>query len=184
MSQNHSVIAKRYAVALFELAQGESNIDGIEKELLLFRDVLSSDKKLESFFEHPKVDVDKKKQMVKETFASALSQQTLNTLYLLFDRHREALISELIQQYIELANRERGIAQATVYSVRPLTNEESSTLSEVFAGRIGKQTLRINNEVDADLIGGIKIRIGNRIYDGSVNGKLKRMERQLMTEKG
>lgn len=183
MSEHDGMIAKRYAVALFEIAKEQNRVDRFEEELILFRDVINADDKLKHFFEHPKLDVDKKKDVIRETFASVLSEQTIHTLYLMFDHHREAVILDLIKQYVDLANEERGIAEATVYSVRPLSDRESSALSEVFAKRIGKKTLRIDNQIDADLIGGIKIRIGNRIYDGSVNGKLERIGRQLMSAK-
>lgn len=98
---------------------------------------------------------------------------------ILIDRHREDYIAEMADHFIELANDERGIAEAKVYSVRPLTEAESEALSSVFASKVGKQSLRIENIVDSNLLGGIKLRIGNRIFDGSLRGKLERMERQL-----
>jgi F-type H+-transporting ATPase subunit delta len=67
-----------------------------------------------------------------------------------------------------------------VYSTRPLTEAEQQALSATFAAKVGKQSLRIENIVDTNLLGGIKLRIGNRIFDGSLRGKLERLERQLL----
>jgi F-type H+-transporting ATPase subunit delta len=100
---------------------------------------------------------------------------------ILIDRHREDQISEVVDGFIELANDARGIAEAKVYSVRPLTDEERAAISQTFAEKIGKQWLRIENIVDTNLLGGIKLRIGNRIYDGSLRGKLDRLERKLLS---
>ena len=68
---------------------------------------------------------------------------------------------------LNLANEERGVADATVYSIRPLTEAETEAFLQAFAAKIGKDRLRIENIVDSNLLGGIKVRIGNRIYDGS-----------------
>ena len=61
-----------------------------------------------------------------------------------------------------------------------LTEEETKAISTTFAKKLGKKDLRIENIVDSNLLGGIKLRIGNRIYDGSLQGKLERLERQLL----
>uniref|UniRef100_UPI003F7784DD ATP synthase delta subunit,ATP synthase subunit alpha,ATP synthase subunit alpha n=2 Tax=Bacillus sp. (strain PS3) TaxID=2334 RepID=UPI003F7784DD len=77
-----------------------------------------------------------------------------------------------------------GIAKAVAYSARPLTDEELRALSDVFAQKVGKQTLEIENIIDPELIGGVRLRIGNRIYDGSVSGQLERIRRQLIGGSG
>ena len=96
------------------------------------------------------------------------------------DRGREGLIVQVADHFIELADSEKGIAEAIVTSVRPLTEEETKAISTTFAKKLGKKDLRIENKVDSNLLGGIKLRIGNRIYDGSLQGKLERLERQLL----
>ena len=67
-----------------------------------------------------------------------------------------------------------------MYSVRPLTEDEQTALSSSFAKKVGKQSLRITNVTDENLLGGIKVQIGTRIYDGSLQGKLTRLERELI----
>ncbi|MGQ0452459.1 F0F1 ATP synthase subunit delta, partial [Bacillus sp. SS-TM] len=57
---------------------------------------------------------------------------------------------------------------------------EKLNIAEAFAKRTGKDAIRVKNVVDEDLLGGIKVRIGNRIYDGSLQGKLARIQRELM----
>lgn len=89
----------------------------------------------------------------------------------------------MIDEYKTLSNDALNVADAKVYSVRPLSAEEQATLSAVFAAKVGKASLNISNIVDSSLIGGVKIRIGNRIFDGSVSGKLERLGRQLTTNR-
>ena len=84
-----------------------------------------------------------------------------NTLQLMVDRHRTDAIVAMADEFIELANDAKSVADAKVYSVRPLTEAETEAVSTAFATKIGKNTLRITNITDSNLLGGIKLRIGN-----------------------
>jgi len=175
------VVAKRYALALFQIAKEKQSIDQFEEELRVVKQVFVDNSELLQVLSHPKVSLDNKKALIKEAFSS-LTTEILNTLFLLVERHRIEIVTELADRFVELANEEQGTQDAKVYSVRPLKDEELKALSDVFAKKIGKQSLRLENIIDKSLIGGIKIRIGNRIYDGSVSGKLERIERQLVAK--
>lgn len=175
-----SIISKRYALALFRIAQERSLLDAIEEEIRVVKDVFTNNKELNAVLNSPRLSLDQKKAIVKGAFTN-LNPYVQNTLMILIDRHRENEIPGVADGFIELANEARGIAEAKVYSTRPLSNEESIALSASFAARVGKSALRIENIVDTDLLGGIKVRIGNRIFDGSLRGKLDRLERKLLT---
>lgn len=176
-----SEISKPYAAALFEIALKRSVLNEIEEELQVVRQVFLAEKQLMGLLLNPKVSAESKKTLIKQSFA-AFSEPVLNTLYLMIDRHRVRAIPELAKDFSSLANRIREREDAIVYSVKPLQEKELTALSEVFAKRAGVFSLRVRNEIDPDLIGGVKIRIGNRIYDGSISGKLARIERQLSGE--
>jgi F-type H+-transporting ATPase subunit delta len=174
-----SAVAKRYALALFQLAKEHQLLDQMEQELRVVKEVIIQNKDLNAVLKSPKLPIEKKKEILKEAFSS-VNTYVFNTLMILIDRHREDHIADMADHFIGLANEERGIAEAKVYSVRPLTEAERDALSSVFASKVGKQSLRIENIVDSNLLGGIKLRIGNRIFDGSLRGKLERLERQLL----
>lgn len=176
---NKEVVAKRYALALFQIAQQQQLLDQFESEIRVVQQVFADQPDFFAVLTHPKLSLEKKKALIKETFA-ALSAPVQNTLLLLLDRHRIGIVEELADEFIALANEARGVAEATVYSARPLSEEEKQALADVFAKKVGKTTLHIDNIVDPALIGGVKLRIGNRIYDGSVSGKLERLKRQLI----
>ncbi|OCA82399.1 F0F1 ATP synthase subunit delta [Bacillus sp. FJAT-27225] len=174
-----SMIAKRYAMALFKLAKEHGLLDVIEEDLRVVREVFKSDNELNAVLKSPRLSLEQKKAIVKSAF-NAVNPYVQNTLMILIDRHRENEIPGVADGYIEFANDARGIAEAKVYSVRPLSDEEKIALSASFAARVGKRALRIENIIDNDLLGGIKVRIGNRIFDGSLRGKLDRLERKLL----
>lgn len=174
-----SSIAKRYATALFQLSKEHQLLDQMESELRVVKEVLAGNSELKAVLKSPKLSNDKKKEIIRGSFGE-VHTFVLNTLLILIDRHREDYIIDMADQFIQLANDDRGIAEAQVYTIRPLTDDEQGALSSSFAAKVGKKSLRINNIVDSNLLGGVKIRIGNRIFDGSLSGKLERLERQLL----
>ncbi|MGG1556772.1 F0F1 ATP synthase subunit delta [Geobacillus thermoleovorans] len=176
---NQEVIAKRYASALFQIALEQQQLDRIEEDVRAVRQALAENGEFLSLLSYPKLSLDQKKALIREAFAG-VSTPVQNTLLLLLERHRFGLVPELAEQFLALVDDVRGIAKAVAYSARPLTDEELRALSDVFAQKVGKQTLEIENIIDPELIGGVKLRIGNRIYDGSVSGQLERIRRQLI----
>ncbi|PLS18336.1 F0F1 ATP synthase subunit delta [Bacillus sp. M6-12] len=172
-------VAKRYAVALFQIAKEQNLFDQIEEDLRAVKEVFKTNGELLEFLKHPKVTNEAKKQLIEDTFIN-ISDPVKNTLKLMTDRHRTDVIVQMAVDFIELANEEKSVADAQVYTVRPLSDSERDAVSSSFAAKVGKSTLRIENIVDRGLLGGIKLRIGNRIFDGSVSGKLERLERELL----
>lgn len=177
---SNTMVAKRYASALFQIANEQQVLGQVEEDLRVVKEVLEYNPDLKAVLKSSKLTIDKKKEMVKNAFAS-VNVFVLNTVLVLIDRHREDQIAEVTDQFLELANEAMGIAEAEVYSARELTDAEREALSATFAAKIGKKSLRIENIVDSNLLGGIRLRIGNRIYDGSLRGKLDRLERKLLS---
>ncbi|RRN74969.1 F0F1 ATP synthase subunit delta [Peribacillus simplex] len=172
-------VAGRYAVALFQIAKEQNLINQLEEELRIVNEVFTKDKELLGFLAHPKMTSGAKREVLANAFAG-LSSSVQNTLMLMVERHRTDEVTAMAQEFIELANEENSVADATVYTVNPLTEAEAKAVSSAFAAKIGKRNLRITNITDSNIIGGIKLQIGNRIYDGTISGKLDRLSKQLL----
>ena len=177
MSQ--SVVAQRYALALFELAQQNGQTGPIQEDLLELKKVFLANKELGQLLETPRLKAAKKKELMADSFKGA-NQLILNTLYLMLDKQRINEVVNLVNEFTALTNEAAGIAEAKVYSTRLLTADESLAISTAFAKKIGKQALRIENIIDPSLIGGIRLQIGNNIYDSSVSAKLERLKQDLI----
>jgi len=173
-------VAKRYAVALFKIAKEQNLLTQMEEELQAVKQIFSEQKELLAFLEHPKLSKSAKKEVIANSF-SKFSKPVVNTLFIMLEGHRTGEIKLMAEEFIQLANEENSIAEATVYTVHPLTDTERDAVSTVFAAKVGKRTLKINNIADSSIIGGIKLQIGNRIFDGSVSGKLERLSKQLLS---
>jgi F-type H+-transporting ATPase subunit delta len=176
---SNPAVANRYAFALFQVAKEQKLLDTLESELRVVREVVRKHTDFSTIIASPKLSKEKKKKVLENIFSGA-NPLLLNTFKLLVDRQREEFIPQVADHFITLADDEKGIAEGVVTSVRPLTEEETKALSKSFAAKIGKKSLRLKNIVDSTLLGGVKLQIGNRIYDGSLQGKLERLERQIL----
>lgn len=173
-----SAVAKRYARALFEVASEKNLIDATEKELVGVVNVISENEGLRKLLSHPKISAQEKKQMLETLFAREISASTGNFLNIVIERGREGQLNEILDNFVEMANEVRGIADATVITAKKLSDAEANKLADAFGRQLNK-TLRVKTEVDPALIGGLVVRIGDRLYDGSIRGKLSRFSQQI-----
>lgn len=177
---SEAVVAKRYAEALFQLGSEKATLETLEAEAGVVQEVFNQNTNLLTFLTHPGVDNNKKQQFISDVF-QGLSADMQNTMKLLVERNRINLMPFVVDQFIRFANEAKGISEATVYSVRALSETEIQKLELTFAKRFHKKAIKLENKVDPSIIGGIKLRMGNSIYDGSISGKLKRIERSIVT---
>lgn len=175
---SEAVVAKRYADALFQLASEKATLNDLLEELRVVKQVFNENNELQAFLAHPRVTNEKKRAFLDEVF-NGVSKDVLNTLKILVERHRVGLVPELVQAFEALVNEASGVAQGTVYSVRKLSDAEKLDLENSFAKRLNKSVVKLVNEVDPSLVGGVKIRMGNTIYDGTISGKLRRIEQNI-----
>ncbi|PPA69596.1 F0F1 ATP synthase subunit delta [Jeotgalibacillus proteolyticus] len=173
-----STVASRYAQALFELALQNGQVDIVEADLRVVREVFEKNPEYTLLLQSPKVTKEQKKQLIQQAF-NGLSSYVINTLSILIDRRRDNEIAALADAFIELSLTSRGTAVAYVSSATKLSEADQALVSQVFAGRVGKSNLQIQNHVDSSLLGGMSVRIGNRIFDGTLRSKLQRLEREL-----
>src|SRR5690625_1996848 len=172
-------VAKRYAEALFQLGNEKDVIDQLVEELRAVREIFIEHEQLDIFLKNPRVSIEQKKQFLEEIFQS-IHRDIVNTLKLLVERERTEITPSIIDHFFQMVNDAKGIIEAKVFSVRKLTDAEKSSLSKNFANRFNMNTVKLQNIIDPSLIGGLKIQVGNTVYDGSVSRKLKRIEQNIV----
>lgn len=175
---SEAIVAKRYAEALFQIGNEKSTLDQLLEELSEVRVVFKENNDFVSFMDNPLVKTDQKKALVRKAFQAA-STDVKNTIQLLVDRQRTELILPIIDHFTRMVNELKGIGEATVYSVKELSDKELSALEAKLAAEHHKKKMKLTNIVDPSILGGLRVRIGNTIYDGSVSGKLRRIERNI-----
>ncbi len=173
-----TLVAKRYAKALLEIAREQGSIPAVREQLAAISQSFTDNPELRTLLGHPAFDKAKKQALMKELFQGKVAPEVYNLLQVLVENGREQGIGEVYRQYTALANQATGQAEAIVYSAYPLSEQEQSAISATFGKRSGK-TLEVSNVVDSSLLGGIKVKVGDRMYDGTVSGKLEQLSKQL-----
>ncbi|MGE5701116.1 MAG: F0F1 ATP synthase subunit delta [Clostridia bacterium] len=173
-----SGVAKRYARALFEVAKERGLIDQIETETKSIVAAVNENTELSKILTHKQIAPESKKQLVSDLFGKNVAVETLNFLNLLIENDRESALADIVASYVVIANGERGIADAIVTTAKPLNDEEQAVLASEFGKKVNK-TLRVQTVVDPTILGGVVVRIGDRLYDGSIKRKLEQFAHQL-----
>lgn len=174
-----SLVANRYALALYKAANEQGVVEAIQQELVELKKAFETNREIEEILQTPRLSNAKKKDIMGLLLDGA-HQLVKNAVFVLLDKKRIDEIKNFVDEYISIANDAAGIADATVYSTYPLTDSEKANISVNFAQMIGKQSLRIDNIIDKSLIGGIRVQIGNQIIDSSLSGKLNRLKKDLI----
>lgn len=174
------IVAKRYADALFQLAEEQDLTESFVKELDVVRAVFEQNEKLVSLLASPNATNADKLALIEVAFDS-VHKFIKNELKIMVERRRSSAILQVIEEFKNLYNDKNDIAYAVVSSVRELSQAELSNVETTFKELLNKQSLIIENKVDKSLLGGLRIRVGNTIYDGSLSNKLKRIEQNLLT---
>ncbi|MDH7482247.1 MAG: F0F1 ATP synthase subunit delta [Armatimonadota bacterium] len=174
-----TVLAKRYAAALFEAAKASDSIDLVESDLGLVTYSLESVSQLTEVLEQPLIPIERKKEIVRDIFSGRVQELTLNFLGLVIEKRRERILTEVEKEYVKLANDYRGIVLVQVTSALPLTLDEKSALRAKLEAFTGKQ-VELELHEDPTLIGGLVLRIGDTVIDGSVKGYLESLRNQML----
>lgn len=172
------VVAKRYAYALFEVASERKQVDLVEIELQQIKQAIDENPAFLQFLQHPQIAKEVKKKEFQQVFGMIFSETTMNFMNLLIDKNREDAFALVPQFFTEKANEVRGLVDAIVTSVKPLSDEQKEGLVQSFKKLLNKD-IRIHNELDNSIMGGVVVQIGDRLYDGSVAGKLNRLQQSL-----
>ena len=178
---NDAGVAKRYAQALFMLADESQNVDKIAQDLDLVCSTIYGNAELEEAFTGVQYSMRGKKNAIVEIFKNDVDQVVLNFLLLLIEKGRSGYLADIHTAYKALEDEKNGIADATVTSAFPLSEEDSNKIAKALEKRVGK-TIRLKVVVDPDLIAGVRLQYGDKIIDGSVEARLESMRKRLITQ--
>jgi len=170
-------VARRYAAALFDLAREKGLIDRFQRELKQVADLLESRSDVAAVLNDRLVSPRNKKDLIERGFPD-LHEFILNLLHLLIDKRREEYIPEIIASFGRLVDAHNNTIEAEVTSAISLDEDERARLGRALERAIGKR-VRLRAAVDPAILGGLVVRIEDRLYDGSVRTQLDRLRREM-----
>ena len=172
-------LANKYAVAIFELAKEENQLEAYGTQLEEVAALIDSQADLKAFVQNPQVQPKAKKEIITKLFKEDLASTVYNFIMLLIDKRRESLLAEIVALYQTLSNEARNIVKADVTVAALLSKEQEAGLVAKLEQVTGKQVL-IRTHVDKSILGGVIVKIGDKLIDGSIVRQMQSLQKQLM----
>jgi F-type H+-transporting ATPase subunit delta len=171
--------ARRYARALLDVATGEADARALALELESARALLAGQKDLRQLFANRALSAERKKKMVAAVWSEARASLLMRRLLeLLAERDRLTLLGAIAENYRLMLLAQENVAAAEVVSAVALDAEQQHAVAKAVETALGRK-VEIRATVDADLLGGVLVKIGGRHYDGSVRGRLRALRANL-----
>ena len=172
------LVSKRYALSLFQAGLELKKTNDFNNELILIKKVFEQEKELIQILRHPKVSKNEKKSMLENIFKGKISPELINFLSILIDKRRETYIFEIIDQYMVLFNEHENIIKVTAVTAVSMDEEAQNKLKTVLNNKL-KKKIELSNIVDKTIIGGVLLKVENKLIDGTVKGQLEAMGRAI-----
>ena len=168
-----TIVAKRYARALFAIGKEEGRLEDYGELLQGAAGVLEADPEVASALESPVFPMEAKQQVVEELIRALQPDEVFgNFLRILVERRRIHYLGLIARAYQELVDEEKGVVRAVVKTAVPVPEELKTKLKEVLAKATGKE-VALELSVDPSVIGGVVAHIGDMVWDGSIRSQLQ-----------
>ena len=177
MAEESTTIARPYAEAVFKLAQETSRLDQWSAVLGLLAAVMQ-DERVAKIIANPKTGSEQSIALLSEIGGEHLDQEAQNLIRLLVRNGRLSVLPEIAHIYDALKNERQGALDVQVASAFEMSKAQEQQLAKALSKRLNRD-IRVTSVVDSSLIGGVRIRAGDLVIDGSVQGRLQKLATEL-----
>lgn len=175
---SNRIVARRYALALLEEAERTGVLSAVDADIDMLRETLVTSPDLQRFLRSPVISREKKAAVVDRLLADRVQPLTLRFIRMMIDKEREDILPEIVSAYRERRDVQQGIVEASATLATSVSRGEQEQLQAAVEGLTGRK-VRLSVRHDPGLIGGIVIRVGDTVYDGSVQHQLANLREHL-----
>lgn len=182
MATETNALANVYARSLLELAQeagGTEKVSEIAEELEGICSIVRADETFAEFLSSPVIDVKRREESLRQIFSDRITDLTLRFLLVLNEKGRIGALPEIADAYDMLVQDLYGRVEVDIYTARPIPDEQLDVMRNRVRDAIGREPV-LYPYVDRSMIGGVKLRIGDQLIDGSVATRLRRLKQGLV----
>ena len=176
---NSPEVVRRYAATLLDAAEETNVLDTVRKDVQGLLETLSNSQELNEFLSNPLISPEVRDRALVAIFDGKVQMLTRNFLSLVAQRRRANSLVPILSAFTEMVEEREGTLSAEVVSAVELDAEQQKRLAERLAVYTGKQ-IRLHARVDSTLRGGLVARVGDTVFDGSLNTHLERLRRRLV----
>lgn len=172
-------VARNYAETLMALAERHEGIEAYGTLIEEFAGLLAQDPKLKLFLETPRIDAEAKKATLRKALGEKTPRPFLNFVLITLDKRRQRLLGQINEQYQLLLDERLGRQRVEVTVAREMGDAGIDLVSQELSRVLGKTAIpRIR--VRPEILGGIVIKTGDRVFDGSVRHRMDRLRRRML----
>lgn len=169
--------ARRYAQAVFQLAVDGGELDNWLEDLTQLADSISN-AEFSATLSAPRISASQKEAIIRDALGDAVGPLALNLMFLLTSRNLTHILPGIADRYQEMLDAHRGIERAEVVSAVPLDDGQRQSVADMLTRMSGNE-VRLSARVDPEILGGMVIRVGDRVMDGSARSRLQSMRREI-----
>lgn len=174
------LVSKTYGEALFQLAIEQKKLDQYMEEMQMIQNILKENPDFAALMNHPRIPMDEKKAVMQQVFNERVDQEVVGFFDLLISKDRYGDVDAILDYFIEKAKLEKGIGTVKVVSAVMLDEEQKKRIYDKLLNTTKFTSMEMTYIVDESLIGGLVIRIGDRVVDSSIKTKLEELQKELM----
>ncbi len=174
-------VASRYAKSLLGLAIEQKQEEKIREDMLLIAETCQNSRELSNMLKNPIIKYDKKLNVLKKLFGNKVQEVSGRFIELITRKNRADLLPDIAALWLDFYNEHKNIAKAIITSATPLTGEaRKKVIAELTAGT-GQQVI-LEEKIDANIIGGYVLNIGDQQLDKSIAGQLRGIKRKFLNK--
>ncbi len=173
-----SELTKRYAIGLYSLIENEKDFLVYKDEAEALISIFSENEEYTHTLESAFLSKEEKIKLINETL-KGFHPYMISFISVICDNHRIDYIEEILYDFISLINEKIGVKEGLIYSAEPLSSEEIRDVEESISKK-EKRKVELKNVIDTTLIGGVKVLIGDKVYDGTIKNKLENLKLNLL----
>lgn len=178
----YEYLDRRYALALYEVAEERAKTEEFINDLSDVLNIISENEELLELIKHPKLSTTKKMELFENIFRGKLDEEVLSFLLVLIEKNRLLNLKGILEEIKKIHLEKNQTLIAVVKTVVPLNVDERDALIKNLGLKYNKKII-LNEEIDKDIIGGVYVRVGNDVIDGTIKSKFEEIRKlTLKTE--
>lgn len=177
------LVSKTYGDALFDLALESGQVDSLFQEAKAMLPIIKENEDLAKIMNHPKIVVEEKQKIVEDIFQERVSREMIGLMRMLIEKGHYQEFDSVLEYFIHQVKEYKKIGTAYISSPMELSLAQKDSIRRKLLETTKYAQFEFHYQIDPSLIGGIVIRIGDRVIDGSIKNKLARLTSELSKTK-
>lgn len=171
-------VARRYAAALFAVANKRNEVDVVAANLHEVVDAVRGSRDLMSVMHHPLLTLEKKKSVLRAVFAGRVLPDVEKFIFLVVEKDRAIMLPQIVDEFDRMVDELRGESDAEAVTAVPLDAAQIASLEAALQKKFGVK-VRLKTRIDPEVLGGMQVRVGDKLIDATVRTQLERLNERL-----